>query len=256
MYRRDSLQSHTTCEGRHVLVRDSSVLSLLSQIYERFTVLSRSIAVILTGARKKCATVERSSGRHRRRRSCCWVSCGITKPSVQSNLTQSHIVAGPRSRIIQPYLPDSANVYPHLKDGSLGPREFLSQTAFRSVHPFLQDSQVCPSHRHRDRRTHRTPYITTYVAMSRICAILLNPCWGKQSNRSVTRSAQIHYIVYGTKVCRHNWHSAGSLGWPFSILKYKYTVSQKTRHLTFAHNFTKYWPIFKILSLLDSVGNV
>jgi len=25
--------------------------------------------------------------------------------------------------------------------------------------------------------------------------------------------------------------------------------------LTLAHNFTKYWPIFKILSLLDSVGN-
>ena len=36
---------------------------------------------------------------------------------------------------------------------------------------------------------------------------------------------------------------------------YYYTVSQKTRHLTLAHNFTKYWPIFKILSLLDSVGN-
>jgi len=37
---------------------------------------------------------------------------------------------------------------------------------------------------------------------------------------------------------------------------YFYTVSKKTRHLTFAHNFTKYWPIFKILSLLDSVGNL
>jgi len=24
------------------------------------------------------------------------------------------------------------------------------------------------------------------------------------------------------KVCRYNWHSAGSLGWPFSTLKYKY----------------------------------
>ena len=31
---------------------------------------------------------------------------------------------------------------------------------------------------------------------------------------------------------------------------------KKTRHLTLAHNFTKYWPIFKILSLLDSVGNL
>jgi len=36
-----------------------------------------------------------------------------------------------------------------------------------------------------------------------------------------------------------------------------YTVSQKkTRHLTLVHNFTKYIPIFKILSLLDLVGNL
>ena len=31
---------------------------------------------------------------------------------------------------------------------------------------------------------------------------------------------------------------------------------KKTRHLTLAHNFTKYWPIFEIFSLLDSVGNL
>jgi len=37
---------------------------------------------------------------------------------------------------------------------------------------------------------------------------------------------------------------------------YLYTVSQETRHLTLAHNFTKHLPIFKILSLLDSVGNL
>ena len=32
--------------------------------------------------------------------------------------------------------------------------------------------------------------------------------------------------------------------------------SKKTRHLTLAHNFTKYLPIFKILSLLDSAENL
>jgi len=36
----------------------------------------------------------------------------------------------------------------------------------------------------------------------------------------------------------------------------EYTVSQKTRHLTLAHNFNKYLQIFEILSLLDSVGNL
>jgi len=25
----------------------------------------------------------------------------------------------------------------------------------------------------------------------------------------------------GPKVCRYNWHSAGSLGWPFPVLKYR-----------------------------------
>jgi len=35
-----------------------------------------------------------------------------------------------------------------------------------------------------------------------------------------------------------------------------YTVSQKTRHLTLAHNLTEYWPIFKILSLLYSAGSL
>jgi len=36
-----------------------------------------------------------------------------------------------------------------------------------------------------------------------------------------------------------------------------YTVShKKTRRLTLAHKFTKYWPISKILSLVDSVGTL
>ena len=36
-----------------------------------------------------------------------------------------------------------------------------------------------------------------------------------------------------------------------------YTVSQKkTRHQTLGHNFTNYYPIFKIFSLADSVVNL
>jgi len=35
-----------------------------------------------------------------------------------------------------------------------------------------------------------------------------------------------------------------------------YTVSQKTRHQTLGHNFTNYYPIFKIFSLIDSVVNL
>jgi len=36
----------------------------------------------------------------------------------------------------------------------------------------------------------------------------------------------------------------------------KYTVSQKTRHQTLGHNFTNYYPIFTIFSLVDSVVNL
>ena len=34
-----------------------------------------------------------------------------------------------------------------------------------------------------------------------------------------------------------------------------YNVSQKTRHQTLSHNFTNYYPIFKIFSLVYSVVN-
>jgi len=48
-----------------------------------------------------------------------------------------------------------------------------------------------------------------------------------------------HSVAQGTKVRRYNWHSAGSLGWPFPMLKYqffkiKYTegiLSNSTRKL-------------------------
>jgi len=38
-----------------------------------------------------------------------------------------------------------------------------------------------------------------------------------------------HYTPHpqGTIVCRYNWHSAGSLGWPFPMLKYKYIFQIK-----------------------------
>jgi len=49
--------------------------------------------------------------------------------------------------------------------------------------------------------------------------------------RTFASTAKFHTAVYhssilvgtrqGTKVCRYNWHSAGSLRWPFPMLKYK-----------------------------------
>jgi len=42
-------------------------------------------------------------------------------------------------------------------------------------------------------------------------------------------SASKDYHKEGTKVCRYSWHSAGSLVWPFTMLKYKYIYQIKYR---------------------------
>jgi len=38
---------------------------------------------------------------------------------------------------------------------------------------------------------------------------------------------------WGRKVCRYNWHSAGSLVWPLPMLKYKYIFQIKYTEATF-----------------------
>jgi len=35
-------------------------------------------------------------------------------------------------------------------------------------------------------------------------------------------STQVHCT--GNKVCRYNWHNAGSQGWPIPMLKYQYII--------------------------------
>ena len=58
----------------------------------------------------------------------------------------------------------------------------------------------------------------------------------RQRSRDTYRSQVIHYCVSlwriplmpeETKVCRYNWHSAGSLDWPFTMLKYEYIFQIK-----------------------------
>jgi len=57
----------------------------------------------------------------------------------------------------------------------------------------------------------------------------------------------IYLFIYYYAEGAHAYHAT---------IHYTTTPLVKKRHLTLAHNFTKYWPIFKILSLLDSVGNL
>ena len=37
---------------------------------------------------------------------------------------------------------------------------------------------------------------------------------------SATRKIMCRACMKETTVCRYNWHSTGSLGWPFPMLKY------------------------------------
>ena len=73
------------------------------------------------------------------------------------------------------------------------------------------------------------------------------PCWDAQCGNDTLCGFFLCTLLI-TRMATLLWSGFSSIG---STLWVK-----KTRHLTLAHNFTKYWPIFKILSLLDSVGNL
>ena len=42
-----------------------------------------------------------------------------------------------------------------------------------------------------------------------------------------------------TKVCRYKWHSAGSLGWPFPMLKHKFIFQIKYTEAVLSNNYTR-----------------
>ena len=60
--------------------------------------------------------------------------------------------------------------------------------------------------------------------------------------------------VLGFVLCLVNELAAVTGGSEFCTILHR--ESKKTRHQTLVHNFTKYLPIFKFFSMLDSVGNL
>ena len=53
-------------------------------------------------------------------------------------------------------------------------------------------------------------------------------------------------------MCRYNWHSAGSLGWPFPVLKYKYIFQIKYTEAILSNSTRKLiW--FEITKMLIAV---
>ena len=94
------------------------------------------------------------------------------------------------------------------------------------------------------------------VYSSRVCQLfsVCITCWFVTHCNSAAFRLWIYQLRY-----RLVWLSVCSNVWNFVICVACTLATpwvKKTRHLTLAHNFTKYWPIFKILSLLDSVGNL
>jgi len=61
------------------------------------------------------------------------------------------------------------------------------------------------------------------------------------------------YQVQRAKVCRYNWHSAGSIGWPFPVLKYKYIFAQTKCMVAILSNSTQKQLWFAISRILIAV---
>ena len=59
-------------------------------------------------------------------------------------------------------------------------------------------------------------------------------------------------VAQGTKVCRYNWHSAGSLCWPFPMLKYEYIFQIKYTE-AISSNSTRILLRFEITKMLIAV---
>ena len=63
------------------------------------------------------------------------------------------------------------------------------------------------------------------------------------------------YGPCGTKVCRHNWHSAGSLGWSFPMLQYKHIFQIKYSGAVLS-NSTRKLVSFEITNMLIAVSKI
>jgi len=86
---------------------------------------------------------------------------------------------------------------PHLTRGSLDPRESASQTASRSVQPFLHGSPVCPTHTHE-----QTTLRATSVAIGRISRAAFRQCGVKTFGRQATSKARTS--CHNLQVCTGN----------------------------------------------------
>jgi len=58
--------------------------------------------------------------------------------------------------------------------------------------------------------------------------------------------------VIGNEMCRYSWHSAGSMGWPFPMLEYKYIFQAKYPKVILS-NSTRKLSWFEITEMMIAV---
>ena len=67
--------------------------------------------------------------------------------------------------------------------------------------------------------------------------------------------ARCGLLLHGTKVCQYSWHSAGSLGWLFPMLKCKYIFPIKSMEAILSNSTRKLlW--FEIIKMLTAIINL
>ena len=62
--------------------------------------------------------------------------------------------------------------------------------------------------------------------------------------------------IEGTKVCRYSWHSAGSPGWPFPVLKYRYIFRWIIRNQFYQTALGSCMLWFEISKMLTAVKKI
>jgi len=134
-------------------------------------------------------------------------------------------------------------------------KQIVNWTVFGEVHTATTTFIACSTRfhlvSHPVKNLHRIPtnprgFITVPISIPTHTTVLPN----RQHVVEPLASYRV-LLLQGTKVCRYNWHSAGSLGWPFSMLNYEYIFRQYTKAVL--SNSTRELLWFEITKMLIAV---
>jgi len=85
----------------------------------------------------------------------------------------------------------------------------------------------------------------------------VTPLLARKTYRIRSRVAMhVRLCVLGRKLCRYNWHSADSLGWPFPVLECKYIFQIKYIEAILSNSTLKqlWFEITKMLTAVEKIN--